>query len=231
MNRTGLTGGAFRILGILACLIGNLAFAGYEHGTQGPYSYYTSDPQELALRRSAELHHIGPAVEKMQRRDYRGALGDLEFILNKFPNHPRALQLLADFAVNQLKRPEIAETRVQRAVDFDPSRPGTHLVVGLIKHKLGKQKEAIDSYSKAIALDPDQIDAHYNLGLAYVATKDYTRANEHAQRAYALGHPLPGLRDRLKQVGAWKALPQEEPEAPPATADGTPTPVDTTAPK
>jgi hypothetical protein len=44
----------------------------------------------------------------------------------------------------------------------------------------------------------------YNLGLAYVEIKRYPEALEAAHKAYALGFPLPGLRDRLKSVNAWK---------------------------
>ena len=45
--------------------------------------------------------------------------------------------------------------------------------------------------------------AQYNLALALIKLHRYELANEHAQRAYALGHPLPGLRAQLIAVGAW----------------------------
>jgi hypothetical protein len=42
------------------------------------------------------------------------------------------------------------------------------------------------------------------------------RALEHAHRAYALGYPLPGLRNRLKRAGAWR---EPEPTQETAKAD------------
>jgi hypothetical protein len=32
---------------------------------------------------------------------------------------------------------------------------------------------------------------------------DYAGAREHAERAYELGHPLQGLRNRLRRAGHW----------------------------
>ena len=41
------------------------------------------------------------------------------------------------------------------------------------------------------------------VAFAYADMKEYDKAIEHAKAAYALGHPLPGLRDRLKRAGKW----------------------------
>jgi TPR repeat protein len=50
---------------------------------------------------------------------------------------------------------------------------------------------------------PDNATAHYNLGLLYFDKKNYSKAKVHAEKAYALNFPLPGLRNRLKKVGKW----------------------------
>jgi len=44
---------------------------------------------------------------------------------------------------------------------------------------------------------------HYNLGLVLIATGDTKRAAQHARQAYALGYPLPGLKQKLQRMGAW----------------------------
>ena len=45
---------------------------------------------------------------------------------------------------------------------------------------------------------------HYNLGLIYLELGDADRALEQAHAAYALGYPLPGLRNRLQRMGKWR---------------------------
>jgi hypothetical protein len=52
---------------------------------------------------------------------------------------------------------------------------------------------------------------HYNLGLAYLAQKQYQKANLHAQKAYQADFPYPALRDKLRQAGAWQPLPPSDP--------------------
>jgi hypothetical protein len=56
-----------------------------------------------------------------------------------------------------------------------------------------------------VELMPDSAEAHYNLGLLYVRSGEYAEARTHAGRAYALGYPLPGLRDQLDRAGQWRS--------------------------
>jgi tetratricopeptide (TPR) repeat protein len=42
---------------------------------------------------------------------------------------------------------------------------------------------------------------NYFLGLVLVDLKDYAGAREYARKAYTLGYPLPGLRDKLARAG------------------------------
>ena len=84
------------------------------------------------------------------------------------------------------------------------------------KPNVSKVKEALDRLQKGVAHDPGSINGQYNLGLALVRAGKLAEANEHAQIAYALGHPAPGLRNQLQKAGAWKPLPAAAPapEAP-----------------
>ncbi|MGZ8254660.1 MAG: ABC transporter permease, partial [Burkholderiaceae bacterium] len=45
---------------------------------------------------------------------------------------------------------------------------------------------------------------HYNLGLLYLDLKDYDRSVQHARKAYDLGAPLQGLKNKLAQAGKWR---------------------------
>ena len=61
---------------------------------------------------------------------------------------------------------------------------------------------------------------HYFLGLIYLDRDDITGAKKHAAKAYALKHPLPGLRNRLataeKQAASKKELAEEATKSVPA---------------
>ena len=78
---------------------------------------------------------------------------------------------------------------------------------------------AIAQYKKALEINPNSVLGHYNLGLAFVDTKDYVEANLHAQRAYQGGMTLPGLRRQLEAANAWKpAAPSTDVSASPEPA-------------
>ena len=87
---------------------------------------------------------------------------------------------------------------------------GTYLI------KIHKSDKAIEQFEKAKELGSESASMWYNLGLAYLEIKRYPEALEAAHKAYALGFPFPGLRDRLKSVNAWTepAKPADEEAAP-----------------
>lgn len=53
-------------------------------------------------------------------------------------------------------------------------------------------------------LPENNLDLTYNLGLLYFDLKDYDNALIQAQKAISLGHPLPGLKNKLQSVKRWK---------------------------
>lgn len=175
------------------------------------YRYHPTYTRDGQLLRTVEYHHQRLGADKIRAGNYGGAYHEFVFVLNVFPNHPEALRGL-DEACRRVKMAGCnMEQRFEKAIAVNPEAAGTYVVQGIYLSRNGKNAAAIESYKRAIELQPESPVAHYNLGLAYVETKDYARANEHAQKAYALGFPLPGLRERLKKAGQWK--PSEAPTA------------------
>jgi hypothetical protein len=41
------------------------------------------------------------------------------------------------------------------------------------------------------------------MGLLFIKKKNYGEALKHAEKAYKLGHPLPGLKNKLIELGVW----------------------------
>lgn len=141
---------------------------------------------------------------------------DIEFILRHFPNDPNAL-LLLDTAAKALQQPNMPDKYFRQAIAAYPDEPMTYVVHGMFLQKRGKTADAIGQYERAVSLNPNLPDAHYNLGLALVQAKRYAEANTHAVAAYRLGHPMPGLRNQLQRVGAWN--PDAAEPASPAKTD------------
>ena len=177
--------------------------------------YYSA--LSMGRHKVVEQYHLGPCEQNLSARNFRKAVAECDFILRIFPNHPRALHLTVK-ACEQWKSPECRLDEVfERAIAINPKASATFVLNGIYLHGAKQYSKARQSYERALALDADSMNAHYNLGLACIELKDYACANEHAQRAYSLGSTLPGLRDKLQKAGQWKAATPKQsllPEAP-----------------
>jgi tetratricopeptide (TPR) repeat protein len=171
--------------------------------------YRLRDGSDAARRAVADLdsHHTNPASQAMSAGEYFKVKADLNFTLQHSPNHHRALQLLVDFdrrTGGDLGGAAPTECYFYWAQLFAPDDPVVWLAGGYYYQTKHDNEMAKRWYSRALKLDPDYPDAHYNLGLLYVELKDYPSALEHAHAAYAVGYPLPGLRNKLKGTGQWR---------------------------
>jgi predicted Zn-dependent protease len=91
-----------------------------------------------------------------------------------------------------------------RAAAFRPDDGMVKVIYGLFEIRAGQPQKGVQLLHAAEKLRPDDPNVFYNLGLAYLDLKDYDAALANAHRAYAMGFPLPGLRDRLKRAGKWR---------------------------
>lgn len=169
-----------------------------------------------------EQYHLGPCEQRLRERDYPRAYNECNFILKIFPNHPQALLMMAQ-ACEQWKSPRcMLGDILQNAVSINPQVAATYVVQGIHWHRTQQYARAISSYTHALDLDPNLMNAHYDLALTYLETKQYDLANEHAQRAYDLGATLPGLRDLLTKAGHWSPAPRGAETTSPTTSAGSP---------
>jgi tetratricopeptide (TPR) repeat protein len=127
--------------------------------------------------------------------------GNLYYTLRKMPNHPWALRRLV--AIHD-RYPSVSLDDVKRrfecAVQWNPKIANTHLLYAMHLQLNGRTEDAVERYKKALELQPDHAEAHYNIGLAYLKLGDVASAEKHAQAAYAEGHPLPGLRNAIARA-------------------------------
>ncbi|HHI94765.1 MAG TPA: tetratricopeptide repeat protein [Gammaproteobacteria bacterium] len=198
----------------------------------GPNDYYDPDPWTQQYLRAVDSHHLVPAEEQVIKgyttsssgAKYRNIWEEIDFTLRWFPNHPRGLQFMSRWLPRYPHPPDKGvEYYFQKAIEYKPKpepRPVDATVLMLYAihlHKKKDYKKAREQYESALSIAPDNSEIHYNLGLLLVAVKDYPAALKHAQTAYSLGFPLPGLKNKLKKVQAWKDIPkkQQEPQQKP----------------
>lgn len=183
----------------------NLACGSLEKG-YGPFDYRT-DKDKLGI---VEQYHFTTEVETLRRGKTTTKIGgDLAYTLRAFPNHHRALMAMVKLAQREgTTKPEGSTFTVdcwfERAERFRANDGMVKVVYGLYLLNRNQNKEAIDKLMQAKELGADDANIHYNLGLAFMRVKDYDHALESAHRAYALGYPLPGLRDQLRRQGKWR---------------------------
>jgi tetratricopeptide (TPR) repeat protein len=153
-------------------------------------------------------NHMDIELERMRQGEYsRRVMGGLDFTLIRWPNHLPALQALIDYDLHGGKQYEFlpVECYFSRARQFVPDDPSVLLAQGYWQWRKDNRAIALGLYKEALAIDPKSAEPHYHIGLLYLELGDLDKANEHAQVAYRAGYPLPGLRNKLRERGAWNA--------------------------
>jgi len=185
----------------------------------GPFDYtnpaYTTEQQgrgesPLGL---VEGGHFDSDVENLVRGvSTSSPLNDLDYTLRAFPNHHRALHAIANYHLKYGLRKHgryTIECWFDRAMRFRPDDPIVRVVYGVFLAKKGSSDDALEQYKEALQIRESIPEAHYNIGLLYTELRQYDLAYDHAIRAYELGYPLPGLRNRLIKAGVWDLSPKE----------------------
>lgn len=209
----GGANGAFAQELDLAC--GNVSGTA-QSGGYGPFDYRT-DKSKLGV---VEAYHFDAGVESLTRGKTGAIEADIAYTLNVFPNHHRALMAMMNLGVRERKAklPGAAysvECYMYRAERFRPDDGMVKVIYGLFHLKNGRPQQALTKLEAGAKLDSQNANVQYNLGLAYFDLKQYDKSLQSARRAYALGFPLAGLRDKLKRAGKWS----ESGPAPAATVD------------
>jgi Tfp pilus assembly protein PilF len=165
-----------------------------------------ADRQKLAV---VENFHFTPAVARLIRGTSGTLGGDIGYTLEHFPNHHRALAAMAKLGVRDKSlQPQGARYSIDcffdRAVRFAPGDSMVRTLYGGHLLSSNRPELALEQFRNAVSIDPANANSQYNLGLLYLKQKDYAHAREHARQAYALGFPLPGLKNQLKLANQWQ---------------------------
>ncbi len=174
----------------------------------GPSNDYTNSEYKRFLQ-IVEEHHFTPNIESLRYGNSGTLGGELSYTLMMFPNHHRALAAFGKLSLrDKTLKPVGAKYSVEcffdRAIRFKPRDGIVRMVYGNYLLKAGQTDKATEQLKEAIHLQPEDPTVNYNLGLLYVQKKDYEQAIIYAKKAYELGFPLPGLKNKLMEAGKWE---------------------------
>lgn len=188
-------------------------FAQVYSDSSAPWDY--RDPRYKDNLAIVDKYHFNLDVQLLrsgQSSDFVGP--DLVFILRYFPNHYPALDTMMRLwrmherggagIPTGLSGQQTPDSYFERAIEFVPDDGVVRMLYGAYLLNSGQLDRALMAYETALNLEPDSPEVHYNAGLFYVETGNLEAAMRHAEIAYEMGYPLPGLRKRLESAGAWR---------------------------
>lgn len=84
------------------------------------------------------------------------------------------------------EKPDVAEVVLKQLLKCDPEHLAGLQLLGLCKHRMGKNAEAVEIFQTTLEIDPTSGDNHNNIGLAYSGLHNTERAIEHMKKAIEL---------------------------------------------
>jgi TolB-like protein/Tfp pilus assembly protein PilF len=108
------------------------------------------------------------------RRDYAGALAELESARRALPNDPRLFELTG-YILRRRGQQEEGLRNLQRAVELDPRNFFTLQQIALSYQYLGRYGEAIAAFDRALSIVPNNVETRANRALFELFWKADTR--------------------------------------------------------
>ena len=172
----------------------------------------TGDAPQTRIK-LVENSHFNAGVERLVKgQTAANPVADITYTLRRFPNHSRALWALSRASRHpQWKTATSFDDVVcyfERALRFRSKDPTVWMIYGMHLQQEGKYDDSAEKYARAEQLGLNSSEFHYNYGLLLADKGDFGTARMHAEKAYQMGYPLPGLRRKLAAAGHW---PQEQP--------------------
>jgi tetratricopeptide (TPR) repeat protein len=128
------------------------------------------------------------------------------------------------FSEIEAKRYAAAASRLERLIQLDPENPAIFYNLAVVYTFMNREDEAMAAYEKTVDLNPDYVQAWYNLGqLCMIKKKDFSHALHCFDRALAIrpdyvsAHHQRGmawelLGDRHKALECWRKTLELDPK-------------------
>ena len=130
--------------------------------------------------------HYTEALNALEAKDYSRASDTLTRIM---ANSPGFMEGWANLALAQLRKGDIPQARqsASNALQLEPQSAPLENLSGLISVEEGAYKTAEQHYARALQLNPNLANAHYNLALLNdLYYQNITKAIQHYERYLAL---------------------------------------------
>lgn len=160
--------------------------------------------QEISILSAIDL-----AGQHIEAGNLQAAESILQAVLNKHPQNAHALHLLGIIA-HKIGKTELALELTGKAINIRPDISQFHANRGEMCRLANRIDEAIFHGEQAIRHNPDNANAHSNLGIAYYDKKDYTRAEMCQITALKIN---PQLLTALNNLGSIKRNQKEKEKA------------------
>jgi TolB-like protein/Tfp pilus assembly protein PilF len=123
---------------------------------------------------AAETHLARAQYLYYGRRDYAGALAELETARRSLPNDPRLFELTG-YILRRRGQQEEGLRNLQRAVELDPRNFFTLQQIALSYQFLGRYADAIAALDRVLSIVPDNVETHATRALYELFWKADTR--------------------------------------------------------
>jgi TolB-like protein/class 3 adenylate cyclase/Tfp pilus assembly protein PilF len=123
---------------------------------------------------AAETHFARAQYLYYGRRDYAGALAELEIARRALPNDPRLFELTG-YILRRRGQQEEGLRNLERAVELDPRNFFTLQQIAVSYQQLGRYAESIAALDRALAIVPDNVETRATRAEFYAYWKADTR--------------------------------------------------------
>ena len=113
------------------------------------------------------------------------AANEFQAELNNIPEHALAMLYLADAEI-QMSRLEDARPLLEKVVKIDSANFRGHLDLGIVYAEGGQREDALRELTQAVALKPDDVNAHYRLARLYRSMGKAAEAKTEFDKSKAL---------------------------------------------
>lgn len=119
--------------------------------------------------------YMSMCYENMKQIDKAAAI--LETGFEKVPTNVSLISALINIYLNNNLDSKKLVEMVKKAQTLDPKNASLYMVEGTVWNKMGDVEKAEEALRKAIAMDANSYEAHYNLGLIFAIAGDAVREN------------------------------------------------------
>lgn len=151
------------------------------------YFVAKQDSETTHLLHLVEGVHTNRVLPQISKNDYGGALSDIKYTLNRFPNHPLGLALIGLYA-RLTKGYGLPVPYYEKAIRLFPQHALTHAQYGAYMITLGTIDVGIKKLHQGLEMNPELVFAHVWLAAAYYKIGDVELGRQSESKARDLGY-------------------------------------------